>query len=140
MSISDTHGKLRECDNTLTEFYMSSFDWIRLSLEKDHQTENEDDGSVAVATAKPELKPPSKYKVILINDDYTPMDFVVEILEQFFRMSRERATQVMLQVHTEGSAVCGIYTRYVAETRAEQVNRYAREHQHPLLCKIQKDS
>ncbi|MCL6269890.1 ATP-dependent Clp protease adapter ClpS [Sansalvadorimonas sp. 2012CJ34-2] len=118
---------------------MSSFDWIRLSLDKDHQTES-DDGDAAVATAKPKLQPPPMYKVILINDDYTPMDFVVEILEQFFRMSRERATQVMLRVHTEGSAVCGIYTRDIAETRAEQVNQYAREHQHPLMCKTQKDN
>ena len=79
------------------------------------------------------------YRVILINDDYTPMDFVIEVLEQFFRMSGEQAVQVMLAVHTEGSAVCGIYTRDVAETRADQVNRYAREHQHPLMCKTQKD-
>ncbi|CAM3528834.1 ATP-dependent Clp protease adapter ClpS [Parendozoicomonas haliclonae] len=117
---------------------MSFTTQIRLSLEKDHQTEQDDDGSVAVATAKPKLQQPPMYKVLLLNDDYTPMDFVVEILEQFFRMSRERATQIMLTVHTQGSAVCGVYTRDVAETRAEQVNRYSREHQHPLMCKTQK--
>ncbi len=117
---------------------MSFIEQIRLSLDKDHQSEHDDDSAVAVATAKPELKQPPKYKVILMNDDYTPMDFVVEILEQFFRMSRERANQVMLTVHTQGSAVCGVYTRDVAETRAEQVNRYSREHQHPLMCKAQK--
>ncbi|WP_281646341.1 ATP-dependent Clp protease adapter ClpS [Parendozoicomonas sp. Alg238-R29] len=117
---------------------MGFIERIRLSLNKDHQNEYDEDGAVAVATAKPKLKQPPKYKVILMNDDYTPMDFVVEILEQFFRMSRERATQVMLTVHTQGSAVCGVYTRDVAETRAEQVNRYSREHQHPLMCKVQK--
>lgn len=93
---------------------------------------------VAEHQTRQDLKPPPKYQVILINDDYTPMDFVVEILEKFFRMSRERATQVMLTVHTVGSAVCGIYTRDVAETRAEQVNRYSQKHQYPLMCKARK--
>ncbi len=130
--------KLDLYDNTLTREKMGFIERIRLSLNKDHQNEYDEDGAVAVATAKPKLKQPPKYKVILMNDDYTPMDFVVEILEQFFRMSRERATQVMLTVHTQGSAVCGVYTRDVAETRAEQVNRYSREHQHPLMCKVQK--
>ncbi len=125
-------------DRKLTENKMSFIDRIQLSLSKDHQTEHDDDGSVAVATAQPKLKSPPMYKVVLMNDDYTPMDFVVEILEQFFRMSRERATQIMLVVHSEGSAVCGVYTRDVAETRAEQVNRYSREHQHPLMCRAQK--
>jgi ATP-dependent Clp protease adaptor protein ClpS len=77
------------------------------------------------------------YKVMLLNDDYTPMDFVVEILEKFFGMNREKATHVMLTVHIHGKAVCGIYTRDIAETKAAQVNEYAREHQHPLLCDIE---
>lgn len=118
---------------------MSFSDQIQLSLEKDnHSLEQDDDGSVAVASAKVKLQPPPMYRVILINDDFTPMDFVVEILQKYFRMSTERATQIMLAVHTQGSAVCGVYTRDVAETRAEQVNRYSREHQHPLMCKAQK--
>ena len=109
---------------------MRFIEWSQLSLEGEGGGEKTV-GYSAVAEEKigQELKPPSKYQVILINDDYTPMDFVVEILEMFFRMSRERATQVMLTVHTVGSAVCGVYTRDVAETRAEQVNRYSQKYQ-----------
>jgi ATP-dependent Clp protease adaptor protein ClpS len=95
------------------------------------------DGDIAVQESKPELKNPPLYKVILLNDDYTPMEFVVEVLEVFFRMSREQATQVMLTVHTQGKGVCGIYTRDIAETKAGEVNRYSREQQHPLLCEIE---
>nr|WP_237457335.1 ATP-dependent Clp protease adapter ClpS [Pseudomaricurvus sp. HS19] len=92
---------------------------------------------VAVQPAKPKLKRPSMYKVVLLNDDYTPMEFVVETLEIFFNMGREQATQVMLQVHTQGKAVCGIFTRDIAETKAAQVNQFARENEHPLLCEIE---
>jgi ATP-dependent Clp protease adaptor protein ClpS len=74
---------------------------------------------------------------VLLNDDYTPMEFVVEILEYFFGMSREKATQVMLAVHTQGKGVCGVFTRDIAETKAAQVNQYAKEHQHPLLAEIE---
>ena len=75
----------------------------------------------------------------MYNDDYTPMDFVVEVLERFFGLNREQATRIMLTVHTEGKAVCGVFTRDIAETKAEQVNEYARTCQHPLLCEIEKD-
>jgi ATP-dependent Clp protease adaptor protein ClpS len=95
------------------------------------------DSGAAVQDARPELKKPPLYKVVLLNDDYTPMEFVVEVLETFFSMNREQATQVMLTVHTRGKGVCGIYTRDIAETKAAQVNQYAREHQHPLLCEIE---
>ncbi len=95
------------------------------------------EGDLAVAEAKPKLKPPSMYKVVLLNDDYTPMEFVVEVLEYFFHMNREKATQVMLAVHTQGKGVCGIFTKDVAETKTVQVNQYAREHQHPLLADIE---
>ncbi|WP_235898578.1 ATP-dependent Clp protease adapter ClpS [Parahaliea maris] len=95
------------------------------------------DGSLALQEAKPELKRPPLFKVVLINDDYTPMEFVVEVLETFFRMNREQATHVMLTVHTKGKGVCGIYTRDIAETKAAQVNQYARENEHPLLCEIE---
>jgi ATP-dependent Clp protease adaptor protein ClpS len=95
------------------------------------------DGDLALQEAKPELKQPPMYQVVMINDDYTPMEFVVEVLQLFFGMGREKATQVMLTVHTQGRAVCGIYTRDIAETKAMQVNRYARENQHPLLCEIE---
>ena len=87
--------------------------------------------------AKPKLKKPSMYKVLLLNDDYTPMEFVVHILENFFLMTREKATQVMLAVHTTGSGVAGIYPQDIAETKSDQVNEYARENQHPLMSKIE---
>ena len=87
--------------------------------------------------ARPQLKRPPMYKVVMMNDDYTPMDFVVEILEMFFTLSEEQATQVMLKVHTEGRAVCGVFTRDIAETKAAQVNQYAQENEHPLICEIE---
>ncbi|WP_006788079.1 ATP-dependent Clp protease adapter ClpS [Thiorhodospira sibirica] len=92
---------------------------------------------LTVVEAKPQLKPPPMYKVVLLNDDYTPMEFVVEVLELFFAMDREKATRVMLHVHTRGKGICGIYTREIAETKVAQVNEYAREHQHPLLCAME---
>ncbi len=96
------------------------------------------ESDVAVAPAKTQLKPPSKYKVILLNDDFTTMDFVIDILQKFFSMSQEQATHIMLEVHTRGKAVCGIYSKDVAETKAQQVNQYARKSDHPLLCKTEK--
>ena len=94
------------------------------------------DGTVLEAK-KARVKPPPMFKVLLLNDDYTPMEFVVEVLQVFFGMGREKATQIMLAVHMQGRAVCGIYPRDIAETKATQVNRYARESQHPLLCEIE---
>ncbi len=85
----------------------------------------------------PALKEPRKYRVVLINDDYTPMDFVVNILKQFFHFNEELAVQVMLQVHTKGRGVCGVFTRDVAETKVILVNEYARTNQHPLLCNME---
>ncbi|KLV10773.1 MULTISPECIES: ATP-dependent Clp protease adapter ClpS [Photobacterium] len=84
------------------------------------------------------VKPPSMYKVILNNDDYTPMDFVIEVLQKFFSMDLEKSTQLMLTVHYEGKAVCGTFTAEVAETKVAQVMMYAREHEHPLLCTMEK--
>ena len=94
-----------------------------------------DDVQVADADTKP--KHPPLYKVVMLNDDYTPMEFVVVTLEIFFKLDRESATRVMLQVHMQGKAVCGIYPRDIAETRATQVNQYARDNEHPLLCKVE---
>ncbi|MEM6302691.1 MAG: ATP-dependent Clp protease adapter ClpS [Pseudomonadota bacterium] len=104
---------------------------------RDAEEQQEGDGSLLLEEVKPELEKPPLYKVILINDDYTPMEFVVEVLETFFKMNREQATQVMLTVHTQGRGVCGIFTRDIAETKSAQVNQYARDHQHPLLCEIE---
>ena len=87
--------------------------------------------------APADVPPPQRYKVVLLNDDYTPMDFVVEILQKFFRMNLEQATEVMLAVHYQGKGVCGIYTAEIAETKVAQVNEYAREYQHPLLCSME---
>ena len=112
---------------------MSKTVQIELTLNQDDQ---KDDGNLALEHAKPKLKKPSMYRVIMFNDDYTPMEFVVEILETFFTMDREKATQVMLTVHTQGKAVCGIFTRDIAETKVAQVNQYASENEHPLLCGI----
>ncbi len=86
---------------------------------------------------KQKVKPPPLYKVMLLNDDYTPMDFVVVVLQTVFAMSREKATQVMLQVHREGMGVCGTYTREVATAKVEQVINIARKHQHPLQCTME---
>ncbi|MEH6579455.1 MAG: ATP-dependent Clp protease adapter ClpS [Amphritea sp.] len=94
--------------------------------------------SATAEETKPEVKRPSMYRVLIFNDDYTPMDFVVQILMSFFAMDQEKATQIMLTVHTKGKAVCGVYTRDIAETKATQVNQYARENQHPLLCEVEK--
>jgi ATP-dependent Clp protease adaptor protein ClpS len=95
-----------------------------------------DDG-LAVQEERPKLKRPPMYSVVLLNDDYTPMEFVVELLQRFFYMNREKATQVMLHVHTRGKGVCGVFTREVAETKVMQVNQYARDHEHPLLCTME---
>ena len=88
-------------------------------------------------TVKRKVQPPPMYKVLLNNDDYTPMDFVIEVLMRFFNMDAEKANQLMLTVHYRGKAVCGIYTAEIAETKVMQVNQYARKHQHPLMCSME---
>lgn len=101
------------------------------------KTGHEHDENLALLEAKPKIKRPSLYKVVLINDDYTPMEFVVHILEIFFSKDRETATRIMLEVHTKGKGVCGIYTHEIAETKSSQVNNYSRDNQHPLLCTLE---
>lgn len=96
-----------------------------------------DDG-VAVQAAKPKLEQPPLYKVLLVNDDYTPMEFVVEVLEIFFGLGREQAVQIMLHVHTRGKGVCGVFTREVAEVKVSQVNEFSKSNEHPLLCTMEK--
>lgn len=97
------------------------------------------DNDLAVQEARPKLQRPPLYKVILLNDDFTPMDFVIEVLMDFFAMTEEKATQVMLQVHTEGIGICGTYSKDVAETKVYLVNEYSRENHHPLLCTMEAD-
>ena len=93
-----------------------------------------DDGSVATLKRPETLAPPPQYTVWLLNDDFTPMEFVVIVLQKFFSMNREKATDVMLRVHREGRGVCGVFTKELAETKVEQVNGFSRMHQHPLQC------
>ena len=95
-----------------------------------------DDGLV-VEDAKPKLKRPPLYAVIMLNDDYTPMEFVVHVLEYFFNLDRERAVRVMLQVHTQGKGICGVFTYEIAETKVAQVSEYSQRHQHPLMCNME---
>ena len=90
-----------------------------------------------VEEARPQTKRPPLYQVVLLNDDYTPMEFVVDVLEHIFGMDRTTATRVMLEVHTRGKGVCGVYTYEIAETKVAQVTTYARQHQHPLLCTME---
>ena len=98
-----------------------------ISIDKEKQLE----------TVKKKVQPPPMYKVLLNNDDYTPMDFVIEVLMQFFNFDAEKANQLMLTVHYRGKAVCGIFTAEIAETKVMQVNQYARKHQHPLMCSME---
>ena len=106
-------------------------------MEPNNPNETDRDQGLIVEKARPKLKPPRMYKVLLLNDDYTPMEFVVHVLEAFFGMGREKATQIMLHVHTRGRGVCGVYSRDIAETKVAQVNDYSREHRHPLLCTME---
>jgi ATP-dependent Clp protease adaptor protein ClpS len=110
---------------------------IRLSTGEPDQPHRH--GEMVLEEEQAKVKPPAMYKVLMMNDDFTPMEFVVEVLEVFFSLDREKATRIMLTVHTEGRAVCGVYTRDVAETRAEQVMDYARQNQHPLMCLVEID-
>ncbi|WP_421728666.1 ATP-dependent Clp protease adapter ClpS [Brevundimonas sp.] len=96
-------------------------------------------GSATVTETKPKLQKPSLYRVLILNDDYTPMEFVVYVLERFFQKDREAATRIMLHVHQHGVGVCGVFTYEVAETKVAQVVETARRHQHPLQCTMEKD-
>ena len=102
-----------------------------------HEDQEDEGTSVAVATIEPKLKKPPLYRVIIFNDDYTPMEFVVYILQTFFGIDRDKATQIMLAIHTQGKGVCGIFTKEVAETKAAQVNNFARKNEHPLISEIE---
>ena len=98
---------------------------------------HDDDSGVLAQEQEPKTKQPPLFRVVLLNDDYTPMEFVVDVLQRIFSMDRSKATRVMLEVHTRGRGVCGVYTYEIAETKVAQVNAYSREHQHPLLCTME---
>ncbi len=97
----------------------------------------ESDHSTSVAELKPGLKQPKMFKVLLLNDDYTPMDFVIQVLKLFFHKSNEQAAKIMLQVHYDGKGIAGVYTAEIAETKMSQVNDFSRAHDHPLMCTME---
>ena len=101
------------------------------------ETDDSRSDALAVKEAPPKVKKPKMYRVIMLNDDYTPMEFVVHVLETFFSMDRQMATRVMLEVHTKGKGVCGIFPYDLAETKASQVIEYARQNEHPLICTVE---
>ncbi|WP_394671232.1 ATP-dependent Clp protease adapter ClpS [uncultured Acinetobacter sp.] len=132
-----TYKRQISLNEVKASFYQTGYvDWHINPRLGDSQTDTPD-GDLAVKTAPPELKRPPLYAVVLMNDDYTPMDFVIEILQQYFALNLDQATQVMLTVHYEGKGVAGVYPRDIAETKANQVNNYARSQGHPLLCQIE---
>jgi len=120
---------------------ISDHEFTRLKgMSSDENSHSDNDGfddGIALQEAKPKLKKPRMYKVVLINDDFTPMEFVVHVLERYFRMDREKAMHIMLHVHTDGRGLCGIFNREIAETKVAQVNDYSRSNNHPLLCTME---
>lgn len=109
-----------------------------LSAEEGSDGDNAGNGTAVITRTKPKVKRPNLYRVLLLNDDYTPMEFVVLVLERFFRKTRDEATQIMLHVHQNGVGECGVYTYEVAETKVTQVMDFARQNQHPLQCVMEK--
>ncbi len=110
-----------------------------LNIKASDNLPEEHDGhfGTVVQEEKPKLKKPPLYSVLMMNDDYTPMEFVVHVLQHFFGLPLEQATQVMMTVHTKGCAVCGVYTKDVAETKCQLVNQYSQENEHPLICTVE---
>ena len=111
----------------------------RIEMSDNGKRGDEGPGTGVVVKTKPKTKKPSMYKVLMLNDDYTPMEFVVHILERFFNKNRQEATRIMMHVHRRGVGICGVYTYEVAETKVTQVMDFARQHQHPLQCTLEKD-
>ena len=113
-----------------------------MNLNSNQYSDNNSDGDFErglLLDTKPKTKKPSMYNVLLLNDDYTPMEFVVIVLQRFFHLSSEKAVQIMLNVHTRGSGVCGVYTAEIAETKIRQVLNFATENEHPLQCTMEPD-
>jgi len=111
---------------------------VTMADKDDEQDGDGNTGTGVIVQTKPKAKKPSMYKVIMLNDDYTPMEFVIMVLERFFNKNHEEATQIMLHVHQKGVGVCGVYTYEVAETKVTQVMDLAQQHQHPLQCTLEK--
>ncbi|MEL7097990.1 MAG: ATP-dependent Clp protease adapter ClpS [Pseudomonadota bacterium] len=111
----------------------------RMMADKDDDTGGDDSDIAVITKAKPKTKRPPLYKVLLLNDDYTPMEFVVHVLERFFGLSHAQAFEIMLTVHKKGVAVVGVFSHEIAETKVAQVMDFARRHQHPLQCTMEKE-
>ena len=118
---------------------MSSNDFEMTERRDTPDNEDTDRESGVATRTRPKTKRPSQYRVLLLNDDYTPMEFVVYVLERYFKKNREEAMQIMLHVHNNGVGVCGVYTYEVAETKVAQVLDLARRNEHPLQCTMEKD-
>jgi ATP-dependent Clp protease adaptor protein ClpS len=110
-----------------------------MGMNEDDRTNDDGSSTGVVVQTRAKTKKPSMYKVLMLNDDYTPMEFVVHVLERFFSKSREEATQIMLHVHRRGVGICGVFTYEVAETKVTQVTEFARRNQHPLRCTLEKE-
>ena len=110
---------------------------LSTTIKNHSDEETAHDTALVVQEARPIVEEPKRYKVILLNDDYTPMEFVVEVLRLFFNLDEETATRIMLNVHTKGKGVCGIFSKDVAETKVVIVNEFAKENEHPLLCTME---
>lgn len=108
-----------------------------MTVDMSEEEQGQSGSGLLVEEAKPKLKRPPLFQVVLLNDDFTPMEFVVDVLERIFSMDRTTATRVMLEVHTRGKGVCGVFTFEIAETKVAQVTTYARQQQHPLLCTME---
>ena len=112
---------------------------IRSAGQEDDNDTAGGTGTGVVVKPKVQTKKPSLYRVLMLNDDYTPMEFVVHVLERFFNKTREESTRIMLHVHKRGVGVCGVFTYEIAETKVQQVMDFARQHQHPLQCTLEKE-
>ena len=112
---------------------------ILSSVKSQSDEENDHESGLVVLESRPDVAEPKRYKVILNNDDFTPMEFVVQVLNIFFNLDEETATRIMLNVHTKGKGVCGVFSQDIAETKVAMVNDFARENEHPLLCTMEQD-
>ena len=112
---------------------------VRLANDDRKQKNDQGPGTAVITKTRPQTKRPHLYRVLLLNDDYTPMEFVVHILERFFNKARDEAVQIMLHVHRHGVGICGVFTYEIAETKVAQVIEFSRRHQHPLQCTMEKE-
>ncbi len=136
LRMSDRWGQ--NCERQLLKLLFNFYQQMYYNWHMSNEFESKHDRGIAVEEARPEVKPPPMYKVVLLNDDFTPMDFVVDVIQTFFALDHDRATQIMLHVHTRGKGVCGIFTFEIAETKVAQVNDYAHRNEHPLKCALEK--